>query len=77
MDGYEYEADPRQAEKFLESLNLGAGCNTAATPGVKPLVEQLQKDNLVRPFAGRPPGRILFQLIVSISSSLRSRFAVS
>ena len=42
--GYEYEADPRQSEKLIESLGLDAGCNGAATPGIKALVEQLEKD---------------------------------
>ena len=48
-EGYEYEADPRQAEKLMESFGLGAGCNGAATPGIKALIEQLQKDQLVPP----------------------------
>ena len=43
--GYEYEADPLQTEKLLESLNLSAGCNAAAMPGIKMLVEQLGKDS--------------------------------
>lgn len=43
-EGFEYEADPRQAEKLLEGLKLDDGCNKAATPGLKPLVEQLEKD---------------------------------
>lgn len=43
-EGYEYEADPRQGEKFLEGLRLDGGCKGAATPGLKPLVEQLEKD---------------------------------
>ena len=43
-EGFEYEADPRQAEKLLEGLKLDSGCNKAATPGLKPLVEQLEKD---------------------------------
>ena len=42
--GFEYEADPRQAEKLLEGLRLDSGCNGAATPGLKPLLEQLEKD---------------------------------
>ena len=42
--GFEYEADPRQAEKLLEGLRLDSGCNGAATPGLKPLIEQLEKD---------------------------------
>ena len=46
-DGYEHEADPRQAEKLLEGFGSGGGCNPAATPGVKPLVGQLEKDSPV------------------------------
>ena len=42
--GFEYEADPQQTEKLLEGLKLDKGCNTAATPGLKPLIEQLEKD---------------------------------
>ena len=42
--GYEYEADPRQAEKLLESLHLDDGCNSAATLGLTALVEQLEED---------------------------------
>lgn len=42
--GLEYEAEPRQVEKLLEALRLDAGCNGAATPGLKPFVEQLEKD---------------------------------
>ena len=44
QDGFEYEADPRQAEKLLEGLGLDDNCNKAATPGLKPLTEQLVKD---------------------------------
>ena len=43
-DGFEYEADPFQAEKLLEGLGLDDSCNIAATPGLKPLTEQLVKD---------------------------------
>ena len=43
-EGFEYEADPRQAEKLLEELKLDGNCNGAATPGLKPLIEQLTKD---------------------------------
>ena len=42
--GFEYEADPRQAEKLLDGLKLDGGCNGAATPGLKLLLEQLEKD---------------------------------
>ena len=43
-DGFEYEADPRQAEKLLEGLHLDGGCNGAATPGQKAQIDQLEKD---------------------------------
>ena len=43
-DGFEHEADPRQAEKRLEGFNLDSNCDRAATPGLKPLIEQLAKD---------------------------------
>ena len=43
-EGFEYEADPRQGEKLIEAMRLDANCNVAATPGVKPLLEQLEKD---------------------------------
>ena len=40
----EYEADPRQAERLLEGLKLDGGCNPVATPGLKPLIDQLTED---------------------------------
>ena len=43
-EGFEYEADPRQGEKLIEAMRLDANCNVAATPGIKPLLEQLEKD---------------------------------
>ena len=43
-EGLEYEVDPRQGEKLIESMRLDANCNVAATPGIKPLLEQLEKD---------------------------------
>ena len=56
--GYEYEADPRQSENLLESLGLGAGgCNSAAMPGVKALIEQLEKDSPV-PVGGHTEFRV-------------------
>ena len=42
--GFEYEADPRQAEKLLEGLKLDGGCNGRATPVLKPLLEQPEKE---------------------------------
>jgi len=42
--GIEYEADPRQAERLLEGLNLDNGCKSTATPGLKPVVEKLVDD---------------------------------
>ena len=46
-DGVEYEADPRQCERLLEGLGLDDGCKWTATPGLKPLVEQLKEDKLL------------------------------
>ena len=43
-EGIEYEADPRQAEKLLEGLSLDDGCKARATPGQKPLVDNLKSD---------------------------------
>ena len=42
--GFEYEASPRQAEKLLEGLNFDSNSSGATTPGLKPLTEQLIKD---------------------------------
>ena len=39
----EYEADPRQSEKFVEHLGL-AGANSAATPGHKTTTEQMAEE---------------------------------
>ena len=62
--GFEYEADPRQAEKLLEGLSLDGNCNGAATPGLKPLTEQLVKDEPLptqgrTEFRGFDRGRII------------------
>ena len=41
-DGLEYGADPRQAEKLIESNGLGGEeVKSAVTPGVKPTSEQI------------------------------------
>ena len=42
-DGLEYEADPRQAEKFITECGLD-GANTVVTPGVKANREELAKE---------------------------------
>ena len=42
--GVEYEADPRQGERLLEGLGLDNGCKSSATPGIKPIVENLKDD---------------------------------
>ena len=42
--GVEYEADPRQCERLLEGLGLDDGCTSTATPGLKPIIEQLKDD---------------------------------
>jgi hypothetical protein len=41
--GLGYEANARQGERLLEGLGL-AGANSVATPGSKPLLEQLEGD---------------------------------
>ena len=38
---------PRQGERFLEGLGLADDCKSVATPGLKPLLEQLEKDQLL------------------------------
>ena len=43
-EGIEYEADPRQAEKLLEGLSLDDACKARATPGQKPIVDNLKND---------------------------------
>ena len=42
--GLEYEADPRQAEKLIEELQM-VGANSVVTPGVKPLPAQVDEDS--------------------------------
>ena len=49
-----YEADRRQGERLLEALSLDGGCQSTATPGVKLLIEHLEKDKNVGP--DRIPG---------------------
>ena len=41
--GIELEADPRQVERLIAQLGLD-GANAVTTPGVKPTVEELEKD---------------------------------
>ena len=41
--GFEYEADPRQAEKLIRDPEF-QGANAVTTPGVKPLAQQLGKE---------------------------------
>ena len=44
-NGVEYEADPRQGVRLLESLALdGDGCKAVATPGQKAEIEKLRED---------------------------------
>ena len=47
QNGFEYEADPRQAEKLLEEFGLDNDCKQAATPGAKLLVHQLEQDSVL------------------------------
>ena len=45
-DGIEYEADPRQVEKFLEDLDFaGEGVKGVVTPGLKIQAHQLQTES--------------------------------
>ena len=37
--GFEYEADPRPAERLLEGLGLDGVCESVANPDVKPLID--------------------------------------
>ena len=46
--GIEYEADPRQVEKLVESLSL-EGANSVVTPGLKPLSEQILQEKPLPP----------------------------
>ena len=73
-DGIEYEADPRQVEKLLEALHLDAGCNGAATPGIKPLIEQLEKDQSNPPSGQTLSARTVCLQTVSTFSLPRRRF---
>ena len=42
--GLEYEADPRQPEKLIESMGLDDQCRSVVTPGLKPTKEQLAEE---------------------------------
>ena len=45
--GLQYEADPSQGERLLVGLGLTGQCNSVATPGLKPLLEQLVGDKVL------------------------------
>ena len=48
--GIEYEADPRQVERFLEELELeGEGVKGVVTPGTRPLQHQVAADQTLGP----------------------------
>ena len=47
--GLEYEADPRQCERLLEGLQLDDSCNGVATPGLKPLPQQIEAEEVLPP----------------------------
>ena len=40
----QYKADPCQGERLLEGCGLAGDCKSVATPGSKPLLEQLEAD---------------------------------
>ena len=41
--GFEYEADPRKAEKLIKDTEL-QGANAVTTPGTKPLPHHLEQE---------------------------------
>ena len=43
-DGLEYEADPRQVERLIESQGLDDTCKSVVTPGLKATKEQLEAE---------------------------------
>ena len=43
-DGVEYDADPRQIERLIESQGLNDSCKTVVTPGLKPTKEQVVEE---------------------------------
>ena len=43
-DGLEYEADPRQIERLIESQGLDDSCKTVVAPGLKPTKEQMAEE---------------------------------
>ena len=49
-DGLEYEADPRQIERLIESQGLDDSCKTVVTPGLKPTKEQMEEE---KPLEGK------------------------
>ena len=42
--GLEYEADPRQAERLIESMHLDGNCKSTITPGLEPTKEQVEEE---------------------------------
>ena len=43
-EGLEYEADPRQAERLIESMGLDENCKSCVSPGLKPTAEQIANE---------------------------------
>ena len=74
--GFKYEADLRLAEKLLEGLKLDGGCDGAATPGLKPFLEQPKKDAVLpswshaefRGFAARANYRLTDRIDLQLSA---------
>ena len=54
-DGLEYEADPRQAEKLIESIGLsGDNVRSTVTPGLKCTKEQVDEEKDLEPHEHTP-----------------------
>ena len=67
--GLEYEADPRQGERLLEVLGLAGACKSVATPGLKPLLEQLEGDKVLPAFRTLSSGEAEFYGLVKASGA--------
>ena len=52
--GLEYEADPRQVERLIESQGLDDSCKSTVTPGLKATKEQLEAEAPLEPSAQTP-----------------------
>ena len=82
-DGLEYEADPRQAEKLIESIGLsGDNVRSTVTPGFKCTWAQVDEEKDLEPHEhthpteATVPGVIISGLIGQTSNTLPTRYVV-